>query len=1340
MIPPRGTALPGVPDIPPPNLTPTTTPGVSPTATNRLLTAHGASRPLPVIYGRQNIGGLFVWGTSLSGNLVLVFFLSEGPISRVASLSFNGLDYSELGVSVTYYLGTSSQGIDPTVAGQLATWTSGLPGTAYAVVIVPAPTSASPSFDPLSPQFVVEGRKVRDPRIDPTLVNRYYSVNPALCTADFMTSKRFGIGVDDADVDWSGTLTDAANDCEAGLGRPTAPSGALAGAQGVGPGNLAGGAYYYTYTYTDASGTESLESPGVSISMGSSGASAALNTITTGPAGTTARSVYRSKVSGGQFAPRRLVGVIANNTATTYIDVISDANLGAGPPGSNDRYTMNITLSQQADGTAVLQNLRANWNGFIVFNNGLYQFFVDKAKANSGLTFTNDPADPARNMIGPATYHLKLTEEVPTRVEGTFANAAKNWADDLAIAELPGVTSGLYPRIIKQIEIRGTDGFDQGNRVVTQQLNNGQNDKQVTWQSNFEGLRAQIMDRVTVNDVLSGLSADYLVLGIQPQDNGSFIFQGQIYSAGTYSDVIQTNAPSAAPPYLNPFAAPENVPTASLLDVLPGVFPFIGYIYFQAARIYTLQLWGASSWSQSGLASFVASRVNDGITNVKAFDAAAAADAWLQYDAGSGNVRTFGKVQIIFTGTPTFNLIWTVEYSDNGSTWTAATSSVIAGAQLTSTYTLEWQDAGAHRYWRIRKGSSIAETAANYSDIQFFDAQPDPLIDHYEVWDDSGATPRYYTSIPAGTLPTATNPWNISPLVTIDIQSGGEGYLILLKSVRKNLKMSSGVVFGRAISPSGTGKFILNQTSLQANSNFSIDGIGQATSTLTSGNLRGFVSQQSNAGADEALITLRKSRGTPASPAAILNSDLAGNLSYQVYDGSAWLRQAGIQSKATAAPSGGFATGILQFLTANGANPQEWMRLDNLGQLILFGSSSGYAGFKSPAVGPSIVWTLPTADGSNTWVLSTDGAGHLSFVAPGGGGSGVTSLNSLTGALSIAGATGIGITPSGSTITIGNDTTKADKATGLTASEGVQRVSGSDFSAAAAFKLNIDGLTLKSPAASADELAIWDVAGAIHKKMTIAGIPAAGGGIKSSSGPFASRPSPSIVGQLYFATDARILSRDTGAAWETYGPIFPFTAPTDPGTWLNQGSATIDTTNGGLCLECPATVTRTMRAREATYGSGSVNKWVTAFVMPQLFVGNTSADNFVGIHFRQNQGANSGRTIQFGLYKNASDQFSIVLQENSANGATFGSTVFAYPANTSAATTTGVWLRMRDDGTNIVAQSTNDPTRSTNWFTHLSQGRTAWITAPPDVYGIFGAGVNSNGTLISVMFPSLALA
>lgn len=63
--------------------------------------------------------------------------------------------------------------------------------------------------------------------------------------------------------------------------------------------------------------------------------------------------------------------------------------------------------------------------------------------------------------------------------------------------------------------------------------------------------------------------------------------------------------------------------------------------------------------------------------------------------------------------------------------------------------------------------------------------------------------------------------------------------------------------------------------------------------------------------------------------------------------------------------------------------------IDSVTTPLEFTDSSGgnYVGFRGPASVPtSLIWTLPSADGTSGQVLSTDGSGVLSWASPGGGG------------------------------------------------------------------------------------------------------------------------------------------------------------------------------------------------------------------------------------------------------------------------------------------------------------------------------------------------------------------
>ena len=91
-------------------------------------------------------------------------------------------------------------------------------------------------------------------------------------------------------------------------------------------------------------------------------------------------------------------------------------------------------------------------------------------------------------------------------------------------------------------------------------------------------------------------------------------------------------------------------------------------------------------------------------------------------------------------------------------------------------------------------------------------------------------------------------------------------------------------------------------------------------------------------------------------------------------------------------------------------------------------NGSNFVSLKSPnAVGSNLALTLPSSDGSDGHVLTTDGSGNLSFAAPASTltlvdeSSTSTSINLLTETLKITGGTGIATALSGDTMTISFD-------------------------------------------------------------------------------------------------------------------------------------------------------------------------------------------------------------------------------------------------------------------------------------------------------------------------------
>jgi hypothetical protein len=134
-----------------------------------------------------------------------------------------------------------------------------------------------------------------------------------------------------------------------------------------------------------------------------------------------------------------------------------------------------------------------------------------------------------------------------------------------------------------------------------------------------------------------------------------------------------------------------------------------------------------------------------------------------------------------------------------------------------------------------------------------------------------------------------------------------------------------------------------------------------------------------------------RSRGSLASPTAVLSNDSLVSVNGRGYKASAWSDTVGGYYVYAAENWTNTATG--SYMTLRGCNTggvvvSEWARMDQNGLLLTnqrdlrLGDSdnSNYVGFQSPAtVSSNVVWTLPATDGTVDQALTTDGSGTLSF-------------------------------------------------------------------------------------------------------------------------------------------------------------------------------------------------------------------------------------------------------------------------------------------------------------------------------------------------------------------------
>jgi len=213
---------------------------------------------------------------------------------------------------------------------------------------------------------------------------------------------------------------------------------------------------------------------------------------------------------------------------------------------------------------------------------------------------------------------------------------------------------------------------------------------------------------------------------------------------------------------------------------------------------------------------------------------------------------------------------------------------------------------------------------------------------------------------------------------------------------------------------------------------------------------------------------------------------------------------------------------------------------------------------------------------------------------------------------------------------------------------------------------------------------------------------------------FGSEPGSPSSGDAVFYTNSFYASRYSGSAWVPWGPLFPMTPPVNGDfAWVNQGSATVDTTNGGIYLEAPTQSGASLRIRKKA--APSTPYTITAAFLPtaqfrQVF-GNNST---FGLMFRQSSdgklqgfvlGVDNGMSVGIFQYNTAT----------SFNAAVVGDH-FLYP-------TTPIFLRLADDGSNRVYSVSGDGQHFTAIY---SVGRTNFLTA--DEVGFFVTSMDTTRT------------
>ena len=204
------------------------------------------------------------------------------------------------------------------------------------------------------------------------------------------------------------------------------------------------------------------------------------------------------------------------------------------------------------------------------------------------------------------------------------------------------------------------------------------------------------------------------------------------------------------------------------------------------------------------------------------------------------------------------------------------------------------------------------------------------------------------------------------------------------------------------------------------------------------------------------------------------------------------------------------------------------------------------------------------------------------------------------------------------------------------------------------------------------------------------------------------------AGNLYLPSDCGFIRRDSGAAFSSWGPIFPCTIPLVADfAWVNQDTATASNTAAGLFLSAPALTGNQLRILKKAATAPYI--WTVGF-LPLVYPISAAG---VGIVVRE---SSSGKCVSLGWHAyNANapvprwcifkwtdpDTYSATTVDLSAGGTVFGPLIL---------------LRVEDNDTNRIFSVSSD---GINWMPLLSETRTAFCTG--DEVGLFANTSNTSG-------------
>lgn len=225
---------------------------------------------------------------------------------------------------------------------------------------------------------------------------------------------------------------------------------------------------------------------------------------------------------------------------------------------------------------------------------------------------------------------------------------------------------------------------------------------------------------------------------------------------------------------------------------------------------------------------------------------------------------------------------------------------------------------------------------------------------------------------------------------------------------------------------------------------------------------------------------------------------------------------------------------------------------------------------------------------------------------------------------------------------------------------------------------------------------------------------AAGGGSGniSSTGAVAGEPGSPASGDLYLLNNGPYIERYNGATWASWGPLSNVTRvpSTVLATWINQGSATVDYTSGGLWLYSPNDTADSWKIRVDAINSAPYT--YIARINPILWT-----TNYTGWAIILTDNLTPSNGIWFGQYSNSGASG---WQLHVSHGVGSPPHVTADDLGTPAGMLHN-WFKVADDSTN---RTYHISTNGINWIQVYTQARTVPFTP-----AYIGVGVNPRNAI-----------